>query len=106
MRPTSKCVVLWGVAVVLWVFSFVVAVWVEAPQLPNPWWVEVFRGPIWSAAVAGYSVSLVLHHLLGDRGTMFKIALQLGREEERDDARWRGPNVLPMPRRPDWSRSS
>lgn len=99
MRPTTKCVMLWGSAVVLWVFSFAIAVWVADPGTPNPWWVEVFRGPIWSAGVAGYSVSLVLHHLLGDRGTMFKIALQLGREEAWDDVARRGPNVLPMQER-------
>lgn len=99
MKPTLKCVAMWGVALALWVFSFVVALWVAAPHLLNPWWVEFFRGPAWTAAVAAYTVSLVLHHLLGDRGTMFKIALQLGREEEREDALMRAPNVLPMQRR-------
>lgn len=105
MRPTKRCVVLWGVAVLLWVFSFAVAVWVAHPGLPHPWWVEVFRGPVWSAAVAGYAVSLVLHHLLGERGTMFRVAVEIGREEERENAR-KWPNVIPIPRRPDWSRSS
>lgn len=99
MRLTRKGMVAWGVAAGLWVFSFGVAVWVACPHLPNPWWVEVFRGPIWSAGVAGYTISLVLHHLLADRGTMFKIAYHAGIEDgaaARDRAVPDMPNVLPI----------
>lgn len=90
MRLTRRGMALWGVCGVLWVLSFTVTVWVAHPELPAPWWLAVFRGPMWAATWAGYAVSLVLHHLLADRGTMFKIAYHAGIE---DGVAARGRNV-------------
>lgn len=95
LKPQRKCKLLWTLVAILWVGSFLVALWVESPT-PPPWWVAVFRGPVWSAFVAGVSLSTWHWYLVRDRGVLWRVAYGAGRE---DEAAEREPGkVVPMRR--------